>query len=37
METVACIVAYVALLLLLLWMIAYLVDRTESDRDDWPQ
>jgi len=37
METVLCIAAYVALLLMLMAMIAYLVDRAEADRDDWPK
>lgn len=36
MEIVGCIFAYVALLLLLLWPIAVLVDKARSD-DDWPQ
>lgn len=36
MQTIICIAAYVSLLLMLLWLIAVLVDKAQSD-DDWPQ
>jgi hypothetical protein len=36
MEIIGVIAAYVSLLLLLLWLIAVLVDKAQSD-DDWPQ